>query len=198
MNLKSQLSEEEIRQVAELHFTLLNDGFLASFGKDFLYLLYQELNLSCGSTIIVSYENSRIIGFISGGTGLKNVYIRLLKNPLRLLMAILPQLLKKHTLLKLFSLLNRKRLRSKGGLKTLDAELYSICVMEQYQGSTVAKQLYKQLCNYFAKMDIDEFMIVVGDKLFRAKKFYIKQGAVPIGLLKQGHGKKSVIFKHKM
>ena len=108
MKLKWNLSDDDIWQIAEIHHKLLHKGFLASFGKDFLYQIYQQINVSNGSTVIALDDASEIVGFIAGGSGLTQVYLRLLKNPLRLSKAILPQLLRKATLLKLFSLITRK------------------------------------------------------------------------------------------
>ena len=68
MSLKKNLSDDEVWQIAELHYNLLPDSFLASFGKDFLYLIYQKIKLSVGSTIIVYCINSEVVGFIAGQT----------------------------------------------------------------------------------------------------------------------------------
>ena len=196
MKLKSNLSDNDIWQMADLHFVLLHNGFLASLGRDFLYLVYQQINLSNRSTIIVALHNSKVIGFISGGTGLKDIYFRLLKKPLRLARAVLPSLLRKSTVAKLFSLLTRNIGKNAAKINKFDAELYSICVLEQYHGSNVANDLYKELCDYFTSLKIDAFMIVVGAELKRAQRFYKKQGAFPTGSLEQGYGKRSIIFKH--
>lgn len=195
MNLKKNLSDDEIRQVVELHYTLLADGFLASFGKDFLYLVYQQINSSGGSTIIVSCINSEVVGFIAGGKGLKNVYLKLFKHPVQICKLILPQILRKSTIIKLFLLLTRKIGKNTTTINMVEAELYSICVAKEYQGSDVAEVLYDRLCDFFRQSNEDAFMIVVGSGLSRAQSFYTKQGAKPIGNIEQGYGKKSIVFK---
>ena len=195
MSLKMNLSDDEVRQIAELHCNLLPDGFLASFGKEFLYLVYQKINSSVGSTIIVYCINSEVVGFIAGGEGLKNVYLQLLKDPLRLCKYVLPQLLRKSTVIKLLSMLTRKNKQTNTAFKMTDAELYSICVMKNYQGSAVAQTLYEGLCDFFKENNLDAFMIVVGSELSQAQHFYKKQGAEPVGTLEQGSGKRSIVFK---
>lgn len=195
MSLKKNLSDDEVRQIAELHYNLLPDSFLASFGRDFLYLIYQKIELSVGSTIIVYCINSEVVGFIAGGKGLKNVYLQLLKNPLQLCKFVLPQLLRKSTVIKLLLLLIRKNGSNNTAFKMTDAELYSICVTKKHQGSAVAEALYVSLCDFFKENNLDSFMIVVGSDLSQAQRFYIKQGAVPVGILKQGSGKQSIVFK---
>lgn len=195
MSLKKNLSDDEVWQIAELHYNLLPDGFLASFGKDFLYLVYQKIRLSIGSTIIVYCIDSEVVGFIAGGKGLKNVYLQLLKDPLRLCKSVLPQLLRKSTSIKLLSLLTRKNGQNNSTFKMIEAELYSICVMKKYQGSEVAQTLYDSLREFFKENNLDAFMIVVGSELSQAQRFYKKQGAKPVGTLEQGSGKRSIVFK---
>lgn len=195
MSLKKNLSDDEVWQIAELHYNLLPDGFLASFGRDFLYLIYQKINSSVGSTIIVYCMNSEVVGFIAGGKGLKNVYLQLFKNPLRLCKFILPQLLRKSTVIKLLSLLTRKNGQNNNAFKMTEAELYAICVTKEHQGSAVAETLYVGLCDFFKEKNLDAFIIVVGSELSQAQRFYIKQGAEPVGILKQGSGKQSIVFK---
>lgn len=195
MSLKKNLSDDEVRQIAELHYNLLPDGFLASFGIDFLYLIYQNIKLSAGSTIIVYCINSEVVGFIAGGKGLKNVYLQLLKDPLRLCKSVLPQLLRKSTLIQLLSLLTRKNRQNNTAFRMIEAELYSICVTKKYQGSAVAQTLYEGLRDFFKENNLDAFIIVVGSELSQAQHFYKKQGAEPVGTLEQGSGKRSIVFK---
>lgn len=195
MSLKKNLSDDDVRQIADLHYNLLPDGFLASFGRDFLYLVYQKIKLSVGSTIIVYCVNSEVVGFIAGGDGLKNVYLQLVKDPLRLCKSVLPQLLRKSTVIKLLSLLTRKNGQNNTAFKLTDAELYSICVTKKYQGSAVAQTLYDGLRDFFKENNLDAFMIVVGSELSQAQRFYTKQGAEPVGILEQGSGKRSIVFR---
>ena len=131
MSLKKNLSDDDIWQISNLHYELLSDGFLASFGRDFLYLVYQKIKLSAGSTIIVYSVNSEVVGFIAGGDRLRNVYWQLLKDPLSLCKFLLPQLLRKSCIIKLLSLLTRKNMQDKTAFNLADAELYSICVSKK-------------------------------------------------------------------
>ena len=195
MSLKKNLSDDEVWQIAELHYNLLPDSFLASFGIDFLYLIYQRIKLSVGSTIIVYCINSEVVGFIAGGNGLKNVYLQLLRDPLQICKSVLPQLFRKSTLIKLLSLLTRKSGQNNTAFKMTEAELYSICVMKKYQGSAVAQTLYDGLRDFFKENNLDAFIIVVGSELSQAQRFYKKQGAEPVGTLEQGSGKQSIVFK---
>lgn len=192
-----KISEGELYQVSDMHFNLLGDGFLASLGRDFLYLLYKEIYVSDSATLIVVREGNLVLGFISGGIGLKHIYVRLVKSPVKLIHTIVPRLVNRRMLAQLISvLLRNKRVRYNGKPQT-SAELYSICVPREYQGTGLADELYLKLSQYFADNNIDEFLIFVGEKLARAQSFYIRKGAVRVGSLEQGAGKMSVIFSQK-
>lgn len=190
-----KISDIEIRQIAKLHYDLLGDGFLASFGEDFLYLVYQKINSTVGSTIIVYCAESRVVGFVAGGNGLKNIYLQLLKHPVQISKCVMPKLLQMSTAVKLYSLFTRKMGKNIIANKKINSELYSICVTKEYQGSGIAESLYAELCKFFKNSDKDAFVIVVGSELSRSQSFYRKQGAEPISRLEQGCGKHSVVFK---
>ena len=123
MILKKKISDVEIRQIAKLHYDLLGDGFLASFGEDFLYLVYQKINLTVGSTIIVYCAESRVVGFVAGGNGLKNIYLQLLKHPVQISKCVMPKLLQMSTAVKLYSLFTRKMGKNIIANKKINSEL---------------------------------------------------------------------------
>lgn len=195
MSFKTTLTEEDIRQIARLHFNSLNNGLLASFGENFLYLLYQQIYAAEGSVIIASHNNSVVTGFIAGGISIKNIYINLLKHPLKLMIAVFPKLLVYETLTRVFSMLSRRK-NSKHIIS--DAELYSVCVLEECKGLGLGTKLYEELCIYFRKNGVDNFVIVVGTKLKRAQHFYKKKGASLIGVIDQGRGKSSHIYRQEL
>lgn len=74
---KGDLPDNRSRQISELHYYLLHEGFLSSFGKDFLHLIYQQINASRGSSIIAACRNSEVVGFIAGGIGYLVVHFQL-------------------------------------------------------------------------------------------------------------------------
>ena len=122
--------------------------------------------------IIASHNNSVVTGFIVGGISIKNIYINLLKHPLKLMIAVLPKLLVYETLTRVFSMLSRR----KNSMHIIsDAELYSVCVLEECKGLGLGTKLYEELCIYFRKNGVDNFVIVVGTKLKRAQHFSIKR-----------------------
>ena len=193
-----KISEDELYQVASMHFSLLKDGFLASLGHNFLYLIYKEIYASDSATLIVIREGNLVSGFISGGTGLKHIYMRLLKSPFKLVQTLLPNLWSRHIFLQVISVIFRNKRVNFDNKPQTSAELYSICVAEKYHGTGIADELYLKLSQYFKNNDVDEFLIFVGEKLDRAQRFYIKRGAAKVGSVAQGAGKMSVIFSQKI
>ena len=197
MNYQMKLGQEDLKQVSDLHFDLLGAGFLATFGSDFLYLLYKEIYESKSAVLILAKKGNRVIGFIAGGLGLRHIYLGLLRSPLKLIVTLAPKLINRWIFIQLGSLI----LRSKKVTYTINqqttAELYSICVAKDYQGTGTADELYMQLSQHFADNNIDEFLIFVGEKLARAQSFYIKKGAFRVGKLDQGAGKLSLILCQK-
>ena len=193
-----KISEDELYQVASMHFSLLSDGFLASLGHDFLYLIYKEIYASDNATLIVTREGNLVSGYIAGGTGLKHIYLRLIKSPFKLIRTLLPKLWSMRIFVHLISVIFRNQRVNYNGKPQTSAELYSICVARKYHGTGVADELYLKLSQYFKNNDVDEFLIFVGENLDRAQSFYIKRGADKVGSVAQGAGKMSVIFSQKI
>ena len=71
-------------EVAELHATGINQGFLSSLGVDFLALLYEAIDSSDDAILLVEYGRGRVVGFVSGATSLRPIYKALLKAPRKL------------------------------------------------------------------------------------------------------------------
>ena len=58
------------RRVAQLHAENINQGFLSSLGLNFLMLLYQAIDESPVSVLILAWEDNQVVGFVSGALGL--------------------------------------------------------------------------------------------------------------------------------
>lgn len=192
--MKQVLSSNDIRKIAKLHHNHLNYGFTASLGVEFLHLFYEMIYLSNGSSLFVVKKGDEVIGFVSGGISLTEIYILLLKHPIRLMFTLLPSLFSFSNLINILYILFRHRSSNSGMFPQISAELYSLVIDENYWGHGLATQLYLMLSKYFADKDIHAFSIVVGDKLDGAKCFYEKQGAKPIATLFQGGRKTSTIY----
>jgi ribosomal protein S18 acetylase RimI-like enzyme len=173
------------RQVAELHASAINQGFLSELGPHFLTLLYEALDQSVTSVLIVEVEDQTVRGFVSGGTGLGPVYRALFRRLPYLLFALWPVFFSYRKLKRIAEVLLHTRQAAEEELPK--AELYSIAISSEVRGSGLAERLYEKLRDEFKARGISEFKIVVGDTLAPAQKFYRKMGATAVTSI-QIHG----------
>lgn len=192
--MEQVLSSDDIMKIAKLHHNHLNYGFTASLGVEFLHLFYEMIYLSNGSSLFVVKKRDEVIGFVSGGVSLTEIYILLLKHPIRLMITLLPSLFSFSNLTNILYILFRHRSSNSDVFPQTNAELYSLVIEENYWGHGLATQLYLRLSKYFTDKNVHAFSIVVGDTLDGAKCFYEKQGAKPIATLFQGGQKTSTIY----
>jgi ribosomal protein S18 acetylase RimI-like enzyme len=168
-----------IRQVAELHAEGLKSGFLSSLGHRFLELLYRSIDESDDSVLIVELDGDRVIGFITGGSGMRSIYKCLMRRPLKLTSALAPSLL---SLRKLRGILEVVIQGSGAASETTQSslprhELLSMVVAADFRGKGVAEELYRRLCEYFVVQGTGSFRILVGGQLDMANRFYQRMGA---------------------
>ena len=172
-------------EVAELHATGINQGFLSSLGVDFLALLYEAIDSSDDAILLVEYGRGRVVGFVSGATSLGPIYKALLKRPVRLISTLWPVLLSPVKLWRILELMMHALwyldAKSESASTTLPKfELISISVSLDARRSGVALRLYEALKEAAAERGFDAFKIVVGEQLHSAHKFYIRAGAMPV------------------
>lgn len=186
------MSRAIYRQVAELHASAINQGFLSELGPRFLTLLYDALDQSPTSVLIVEIDGERILGFVSGGTGLGPIYRNLLRRLPALVFALWPVVFSYRKLKRIFEVLRHTQHASDTSLPS--AELYSIAVSPDSRGTGLAERLYNRLRDEFAARGISEFKIIVGDSLAPAQAFYRKVGAKPIAGIQVHNGVGSIVF----
>ena len=186
-----------LRQVAELHATSIDQGFLSSLGPQFLIALYRAIDRSSSGTLIVARDSTRVIGFVSGGSGMGPIYREMLRDWPTLTVALAPLLLRPSKVLGILEILRRGGGRQGAG--DLPAwELFSIAVVPSARGSEVAERLYQALCAHFRDQGIEAFRIVVGNSLDRARRFYIRVGAVPTATVRLHGDAVSTIYVHRL
>lgn len=182
------------QRVAELHATNIDQGFLSSLGLRFLALLYRAIDESPSSVLLVAEHEGRIIGFISGGIGMRAIYSRMLRHWPQLLLALIPTLISPRRLLRIIEILRY----SAGGVEAVaklpHAELLSLAVDRAFRGQRYAEILYQRLAAYFEQHGIPEFKITVGSTLEPAHRFYRKMGAEPVAELELHPRSHSVIY----
>ena len=172
----------------------INLGFLTSLGEEFLVLLYRAIDRDPYSVLIIQRENSQVVGFVAGGTGMKSIFRELLKDWMQLIRVLLPLVFRLSVLRKIFDLICLAS-RSAPIVNIPSAELFSIAVDPEARGAGVGTQLYRSLETYFRVQGHKAFCIVVGDALQQAHQFYLKAGAEKIGEIVVHEGEKSVVYQ---
>lgn len=187
------------RQVAELHSTGIDQGFLSSLGNDFLALLYESIDQSADSVLITESKDDRVVGFVAGASRLGPIFKAMLESLPRLIIALAPVLLSPSKLWRISELVLHS-VRGAGGevensTSTLpDFELLSIAVVPDQRRNGVAKRLYDELFDYASRNQISGFKIVVGEQLEGAHKFYLGMGAAPTAEIYVHGNQKSVVY----
>lgn len=167
------------RAVADLHTQNIDQGFLSTLGPGFLSLLYQAIDESPESALIVAYEDGAVCGFIAGTLNLKQVYRGLLRRWPALIVALAPSLLIPTRLWRIIEILRYSRGAGANSVSLPEAELLSLAVSPSCRGRGHAESLYAGLARFFAERDQTAFRIVVGAELARAHRFYRRMGAEP-------------------
>ena len=187
------MSTSDYREVARLHCDHINQGFLATLGVPFLSLLYEAIDNSSESILIVERMDGNVIGFVTGTSGLGRIYKQLLLKPLRLIYSLKSCLLSPSKMYKIIEIL----LMSKDRNTSFDLpkhELLSIVVNPDYQGGGHAENLFNNLCYHFAEQDVCSFRIVVGGDLDRAHAFYKKMGSISVKEIQVHKGIDSIVY----
>lgn len=172
-------------EVANLHVTGIDQGFLSSLGVNFLALLYEAIDSSEHAVLILEYDQGRVQGFVSGATSLGPIYKTLLRRPVRLISTLWPVLLSPLKLWRILELLTHtfwpgNKVPQPASPALPRFELISISVLSGARRTGVAQRLYEGLKQAARARKLDAFKITVGEQLDGAHKFYTRMGAVPV------------------
>ena len=185
-----------LRAVARLHASCISQGFLSSLGTRFLTVLYRAIDRSDAAVLIVEHDNSGVIGFVTGGSGMGPIYRQMLRDFPALIAALAPVMLRPRKVMGILEILRRG-----GGASdaTLPAhELFSIAVAPAARGSGAADRLYRALCSHFREQGVGAFRIVVGDTLAPAHRFYKRMGAKPVSTIRLHDNATSTVYVQRV
>ena len=188
------LSREDYLEVARIHKDAISEGFLSTLGVNFLALLYESIDQAGGCVLIVERTEGRIVGFVSGASGLGGVYKRMFRSWRRLLVALFPALLSPRKLYRIGETVFFSKKFENIDVELPSYELLSIAVSKEFRGKGRAEQLFKSLVSYFHDSGVEKFKIVVGDALVPAHKFYCRMGACPVARAEVHKGCGSIIY----
>jgi len=187
----------DYREVAQIHSTCIDLGFLSSLGPRFLALLYESIDADEKSILILEKKQDKVIGFVAGGRGMNSIYRKMLIRFPRVFLALFPSMLNPMRLKRIFDLMCFGR-RKKPLPSCPEAELFSIAVIDSARGSGLAQKLYGALGQIFLKEGESSFCMVVGDTLGPAQSFYQKMGAVPLAQVSVHPGQSSTLYRQDL
>lgn len=182
----------DVEQVAILHQTYMNRGFLATLGVGFLEKLYAGMVTSDNAFCIVARDGARDVGFVSGTKHVSRFYKEfIVNNFFSVVIILLPKIFNAKTVKKVVETLVYP-MKKEASLP--DAELLSIVVEESYRVKGVSKELFNLLVHEFASRHVNRFKVVVGADLAAACRFYEKMGGVLHSEIEVHQGIKSRVY----
>lgn len=165
--------KEDTLQIAKIHKTEINKGFLSSLSVHFLENLYSTVIVSNVSFCVVAKEDGIVVGFITGVTNLNKFYLYFLKKYfLQSVFILVPKFFNivyiKKTFETLFYPVKEKKLPP--------AELLTMAVSSEFQGQGIASKMFLEFISEMKKRDVKIFKVLVGKELRPAIIFYEKNG----------------------
>lgn len=182
-----------------LHAQALDQSFLSTLGIPFLTLLYDAMIEDPDTIVLCEVEGSELVGFVTGGLGLRGIYVGLLKKPFSLLWSLKGIVFSFRRLrgiieILIFSASSREEKVHAEAMVLPSAELYTIAVDKRARGTGAASRLYRSLGEAFVGQGIDAYKVLVGDQLAVAHGFYKKMGATPVLTQRLHGGSSSTIY----
>ena len=198
IKLKHQdLSEKEIKEVAELHRQEMATGFLSTLKGRLLENLYSFLSKDPVCFLIIAKDKNKVVGYICGTSKIHGLYKTFIKkNFWKALYQLIPNLLSFNIIKGLIETLLYP---TKSELSRLpEAEIIAFAVRKEYRGTGLAHRLFDEAIVCFKKLGVDKITIVTGLESIAAQKFYEKKGAQKVGLMEVHRGVKSVIYTYTL
>lgn len=165
--------ENDALQIAEIHQQEIKKGFLNTLNKNFLARIYSAIIESKDGSCVVAEKNKEIVGFIAGTTNLDRFYFYFLKKYFfQAVFFLFPEIFSFKKIKKIIEVIFYPE-KEKDLPK---AELLTIAIKNQFQGQGIAGQMFERFVVEMKSRGVDNFKVVVGEKLLPAIKFYEKNG----------------------
>lgn len=165
----------DVNTLAKIHFLELNSDFLPSLGERFLRLLYLNLLQSKNTCIFINYINNDEQGFAVGTKDFNKVFmIIIMRNFIKYVFLILPQIIKKPKILK--NIFDTMFYTKKAEFDAPRAELIVIAVSKKYHRKGIGRQLIFAIERNFLRQGIKEYKVSVNAKNSIANSFYLSLG----------------------
>ncbi|MEZ4733821.1 MAG: GNAT family N-acetyltransferase [Caldilineaceae bacterium] len=166
----------DLPTVVDIHITSFPGFFLTFLGRDFLTLLYHNINSDEEGIVLVAGSGDAIYGFVAGVTNQSGFYARLIKRQVwGFALAGLNAAIKQPKILpRLFRALNRSS-QSKGA--ATKACLMSIAVRPNVEGRGMGRELVNAFCQSMVERGVDAISLTTDrDDNERVNHFYLSLG----------------------
>lgn len=183
---------EDKRQLAAMHVSGIETGFISSLGVDFVTALYEAITLNDESFGYVYRNESKILGFVVFTSSLKRLYRNLIsKNGLKIASIISHIPISFKFIRKILEDIHYPSKSKHFDLP--DAELLSIVIAPEGRGKGLASKLIKAGFEECKKRGIDKVKVLVAADNEPANKLYQKCGFDFVMEI-DSHGVKSNIY----
>lgn len=161
---------ETISYVAKIHYSVLTESFLNNFGLEFLEIIYENLARSKNSILLVSSENTNVMGYLLAVTNYSKFFkIATSGKKMQLVIIILKTLVKKPNLAyKLISYIFNV------SEEDFHAELQFIAILPKYQGQGLGTKLIEQLKTELSLLNIKKYFVGTKASDELSNRFYQK------------------------
>ncbi len=193
------ITPDEIRQAVRVQIQELNQGFLSSLGEKPLELIFSHVASSRWGmmALAIESESRQVVGYVFGATDTSQLYKEfLLKRTLPAIVYFVPRLLSWRKIKKAFETLMYPAKNRAEKVELPRPELLDLAVIQPYQGTGVAQELFKHFVNQCRKRGVTAFQIPTTEGLDRAHRFYEKMGARKVTTIEVHQGQKTYIYRY--
>ena len=168
--------DSDMKAVARLHEACFRGTFIASLGEALIADYYREF-LQDGGPFVLAFEEEKLVGLCMGyyaGSGARNAFVSKNKGRLARRLLALCLSLNKVAIKKCFGyVFSRKKA---AGAPRAEADLLSICVLDEYRGKKVSRRLLEEFEQRVSAAGKKDVTLSVYKSNGRAIAFYKKMG----------------------
>lgn len=174
----------DLNGIVRLHMACFKGSFITFWGENLIAKYYQKF-LEEGGPFVLAYDDDKLVAFCMGyycGSNARNAFLQENKLRLALRMMVLCLSFNKLVLKKCWNFLfGAKENTDKSPKVRAEADLLSVCVLNEYRGQGVSVELVNQFENRVVAAGKKNFTLAVYKDNERAIAFYKKIGCTIVG-----------------
>ena len=195
--ISKDVSHSIIEQIAKIHRSEIENGFLSTLGENVLTKIYKGIIKSPHSLMFAAFKGDTVVGFICGSTDTSKVYRSIvLKSILSLVPVIIPKMFSKKNIFRLAETLMYPSKKENCDLPK--NEILNFCVDRAYQAQGLGRRLFDLLMIEYKKYGLSQVKIVTGKSQTKAQLFYHSIGAKRVKEIELHKDIESVMYIFKL